>query len=468
MASPIERYAAAAKAAGVPQGQLANFLRGGYVAQPHQLVWHAVARQADKPNGPKYIGIGGRRGPGKTHAIFAQVALDDCQRQPGLKVLFLRKFLKAAKESFDGVRRRVLQGTKHTFKVVPGIIEFENGSQIYLGHFRTENEIDTYLGQEYDAYVLEEATQFSEAKIDLLGGSLRTSKDWRTRWYLTTNTGGVGHAWFKRRIVDPYYNGTQTETAFLPANAAENIYNDEDYHKYLASLTGDLGRMWRDGDWDIYAGQYFSTFQRDIHVFPNKHNPLTLDTIPRGWRVWGSLDYGFRHYNTFHLFTENDGDVYILDEHGRREWQPQMHIDAIVELLARYGLSPQHLDVVVAGSDINRRESSGNTVAQQYISAGFNIQPANDDRIDGATNFLSGLGDRDNGVAPWLFISHRCRNLIETLPVLEHDDHDNLKVKKWDTDDKGNGGDDWYDSARKGVLARTAPGSNAILIQPRY
>lgn len=465
----IERYAAAARAAGVPQDQLANFIRGGYVAQPHQLVWHAVARQADKPDGPKYIGVGGRRGPGKSHAIFSQVALDDCQRVPGLKFLFLRKALKAGKESFDDLRRKVLYCTKHNYKAQAGIIEFDNGSQIYLGHYRNETDIDNYLGIEYDGLVKEESTQLSDVKHEMLEGSVRSTKtNWRPRIYETTNPGGVGHARFKRIFVDPFRNGQETNARYLPASADQNTYLDDGYRDWLAGLTGNLGRMWRDGDFDVYAGQYFSTFQRDIHVFPNKHNPLTLDTIPRGWRVWGSLDYGFRHYNTFHLFTENDGDVYILDEHGRREWQPQMHIQAIVELLARYGLTPQSLDVVVAGSDINRRESSGNTVAQQYIAAGFNIQPANDDRIDGATNFLSGLGDRDNGVAPWLFISHRCRNLIDTLPVLEHDDHDNLKVKKWDTDDKGNGGDDWYDSARKGVLARTAPGSNAILIQPRY
>src|SRR5688572_26872818 len=90
---PIDRYAQAARRAGVPRDQIERFIRGGYVAQPHQLAWHAAARDADRADGPAMIGIGGRRGPGKTHATFAQVALDDCQRVPGLKMLFLRKVL---------------------------------------------------------------------------------------------------------------------------------------------------------------------------------------------------------------------------------------------------------------------------------------------------------------------------------------------------------------------------------------
>lgn len=460
----IERYIAAAKAAGVPQDQLANFIKGGYVAQPHQLVWHAVARQADKPDGPRLIGIGGRRGPGKSHAVFAQMALDDCQRVPGLKLLFLRKALKAGRESFDDLRRKVLYCTEHSYKVQSGIIEFpETGSQIYLGHYRNESDIDNYLGIEYDGAGIEESTQLSGSKHEMLQGSVRSTKaGWRPRIYETTNPGGVGHTRFKSVFIEPYRKGVETTTRFLPASADQNIYLDDGYRDWLHGLTGALGRMWRDGDFDVYAGQYFSTFRRDVHVVP------ALREIPKGWRVWGSLDYGFAHYNTFHLFTENDGNTYIVDEYGARERQPKTHIEAMCGLLARYNLSPRSLDLVAAGSDIMRRESNGMAVADQYIAAGFNVQPANDDRIDGATNFLSGLGDIERGVKPWLYISERCVNLIESIPVLEHDDHDSLKVKKVDTDDKGNGGDDWYDSARKGALERTRPNSGGILLRPRY
>jgi hypothetical protein len=52
--------------------------------------------------------MGGKRGPGKTHTVMAQVALDDCQRVRELKCLFLRKVLKSAAESLEDLAGRVL------------------------------------------------------------------------------------------------------------------------------------------------------------------------------------------------------------------------------------------------------------------------------------------------------------------------------------------------------------------------
>ena len=105
--SPLDRLVATASAAGCPRDQLRNFLASGYVPQPKQLEFHAAARLCDRADGPDQVGFGGARGPGKSHGVFAQVALDDCRRWPGLKVLYLRKALKQAREQFDDLRRRV-------------------------------------------------------------------------------------------------------------------------------------------------------------------------------------------------------------------------------------------------------------------------------------------------------------------------------------------------------------------------
>lgn len=262
--SPIHRYAAAARRVGVPRDQLERFIRGGYVAQPHQLAWHAAARKADALDGPDMIGVGGRRGPGKTHAMFAQVAIDDCQRVDGLKFLFLRKVLKAARESFEDVRRKVLYATPHQYRIQSGVIEFPNDSRIVLGHFKNENDIDNYLGVEYDGAVIEEFTQLGKAKVEMIRGSIRTPRtDWRPRIYATTNPGGIGHQHFRATFVQPWRQGQERETLFLPASADENRYLDAGYRRWLQGLSGTLGRMWRDGDWDVAGGAYFTNWQHD-------------------------------------------------------------------------------------------------------------------------------------------------------------------------------------------------------------
>ncbi len=129
-----------------------------YTAQGKQLLFHAACRACDQPDGPTQVGFGGARGGAKSHAMLCQIALDDCQRQPGLKALLLRKVGKAAKEGFEDLRVRILRTTPHEWRRGEGILTFPNGSRIVLGHFKDESDIDAYLGLEYDVIGVEEAT----------------------------------------------------------------------------------------------------------------------------------------------------------------------------------------------------------------------------------------------------------------------------------------------------------------------
>jgi len=215
--SEIERMAAAMRDAGIPVDQAQRFIAAGYVPLPGMLRFHAFAREADRAGGPQYVALGGKRGPGKSHTIMAQVGLDDCQRVDGLKVLFLRKIQKSAAESLEDVILRVFAYTPHT-PTREGVT-FKNGSRIMIGGFKDEKDIDKYLGIEYDVIVIEEATQITESKKEKLRGSLRSSKpNWRPRIYMSTNADGVGLLWFKRQFVEPSRAERETDTRFLDVN----------------------------------------------------------------------------------------------------------------------------------------------------------------------------------------------------------------------------------------------------------
>src|SRR3990167_8777874 len=97
----LEKCVQTAKNAGVPADQAKLLLESGYIPLPWQWEFHAAAREADKPGGPVDIGAGGARGPGKSHVVLSQAGLDDCQRIPNLKGLFLRQTGISAQESFD-------------------------------------------------------------------------------------------------------------------------------------------------------------------------------------------------------------------------------------------------------------------------------------------------------------------------------------------------------------------------------
>ena len=330
--TPLERYLAAGREAGCPQDQMANFARAGVVLQPRQLAASAAARLCDRPAGPTAVGYGGARGGGKSHWLLAQMGGDDCQRVPGLKCLLLRKVGKANMENFEDLQRRLFNGLRHEFSAYRGVLKFANGSRILAGHFQSEKDIDAYLGLEYDIIGIEEATTLSSRKHQDISTCSRTSKlNWRPRIYSTTNPGGVGHAWYRAKFIVPCQRGAETETRFIPARVGDNGFNNPEYTRVLQNLTGWQKRAWFDGDWDIAAGQFFTTFRREVHVVDDvdrltagcspqflppsaeqKHAGLTPlgvfdDARAREW--FCALDYGFTHYTVALLgCTDCDGN----------------------------------------------------------------------------------------------------------------------------------------------------------------
>lgn len=443
----LYKFIETAKQAGCPRDQVENFINAGYIPQPIQLQFHAAARLADNADGPDRIAMGGARGGSKSHCVLAQAGLDDAQRYPGLKILFLRKVGKSSREAFEDLIIKVFNGIEHKYIPTRSRLEFPNGSRFILGGFQNENDIDAYLGIEYDIIIVEEATLLSKAKIDKLRGSLRSSKpDWRPRMYLTTNPGGVGHAWFKAEFVTPNRKGAETETRFIMATYRDNTFLDEGYVRYLDNLTGWLGKAWRDGDWDIAAGQYFTNWNHKIHVC----EPFQ---IPQGWRVWCAMDYGFAHYTTVYLLAEdNDGHVYAVDEHAERRWLPKSHAESIKEMVKRDGFRMSDLDCFPAGADVFAQRGTDQTIAEQYEANGISLDRAQMDRVSRAAKILEYLGDEEQGIPQKLTIFSRCQRLIECIPSMEHDPHRPEDVLKVDTDNDGNGGDDPYDGFGYGLM----------------
>ena len=430
-------------------------MQAGYVAQPKQLRFHALARLADEPGGPTEIGYGGARGGGKSHCVLAQVALDDCQREDGIKALLLRKVGKAVRESFEDLRGRVLAGVPNDYRRQEGSLSFRNGSRIILGHFKNESDVDSYLGLEYDVIAVEEATMLSSQKYKTIRTCLRTSKPaWRPRMYSTTNPGGVGHGWYKAAFIQPWRAGGRGdsgpgETRFVASTVDDNAFVNVEYRGTLDKLTGWQKRAWRFGDWEIAAGQFFTTWREDVHVVPAFR---VSDRAVR--RVWGALDYGFTHYTVAHILAEDsDGRVYVMGEHAERRWLPSRHVEGIRSLVHRLGLRLEDVEQWVIGADAFSRERDGRCVADDYADAGLRLELANMDRIQGAAELLRRLGDPDAHVPPTLFVADTCARLIECMPGLEHDPYRPEDVLKVDMDEDGAGGDDAYDALRYGVMA---------------
>ena len=422
----VEKFVQTARNAGSPKDQVKNFLVSGYVPLPWQWKFHAVARTADKTDGPVDIGVGGSRGPGKSHGVFAQVTLDDCVRIPHLKGLFLRQTGKSAKESFEDLIQKVLfKKVSYEYNRSSNTLKFKNGSRVLLGGFENERDIDKYIGIEYDLIAIEELNQLTKEKVDKLKGSLRTGKDnWRPRLYTSFNPGGIGHGFCKDLFVIPFREQKQQRTRFVPSFYKDNPYLNVEYIDYLEGLQGSLGRMWRDGDWDIFAGQYFEEFRADLHVI----DPYD---IPDSWQKFRAYDHG-RSNPACLLWgaVDHDGNVIIYREY----YQKGMDIDDISSAIKKmsqgesYRLSKADPSIFARTGMVDKL--GGETIAEAFGKRGIYFQPASNRRIDGwhlMHQYLAHSEDKP----PKLKIFSSCKNLIREIPNAICDEH---KPEDVDTD----------------------------------
>ena len=432
----LERYIQAGRDANLQRDQLERFIQSGYFCIQGMLPFHAAARRADQPGTPDEIALGGKRGPGKSHAIMAQVGLDDCQRVPGLKVLFLRKVMKSAAESLGDLAQRVYKYTAH--EIDANKVTFPNGSRILLGGYNNDRDIDKYLGIEYDIIVVEEVTQISEEKKKKLRGSLRTSKDtWRPRMYFSTNADGIGLSWFKQDFVIPARQGFETRTFFLDVTNVHNPYVNAEYSEWLDSLTGALRDAWRDGNWDSFEGMAFPIWDHDRHTC----EPISL---PTHWPRWRAIDWGSFAPLSCHWFARNPDNerVYVYKELYQTGLTDRAAARTIRDMTAPdEKVSVTYGDPASFWTEKNFDDKKF-TPAQEYAEEGVTISKADNDRISGKRKVDQALSDLADGL-PGLIIFRNCTNLIRTLPELPRD-----KQHPEDVDTKAE--DHGYDSLRYG------------------
>lgn len=448
----LENCIQTAKEAGCPKDQVSAFLTSGYIPLKWQWRFHAAAREADKDTGPVDIGLGGARGPGKSHAVLSQAALDDCQRIPGLKGLFLRQTGISAKESFDDLIDKAVRG--HTrYERVNNVLKFPNRSRIILGGFKDDRDIDKYVGIEYDFIIVEELTQLTEDKYEKLRGSLRTSKtNWRPRMYTSFNPGGIGHRFVKERYILPFRAKLERDTRFIGATYIENLYLNKEYVYYLEGLSGDLGKAWREGEWDLFAGQYFAEWRFDIHTV----NPFE---IPTHWKRFVMGDYGYTKPSAVYWgAVSEEGQIFIY----RELYKTELTFENLTKEIIAHTLPSEDVSFWVFDPAIWSKgsEKEGEPVkvsgAEIMMNKYYDIMHKGLQLIRGNNDRIIGWGTLREYLKPYikneittakLQVFRTCTELIRTLPSLIYDQY---KVEDLDTD----GEDHAADAVRYGIMSR--------------
>jgi phage terminase large subunit len=372
----------------------------------------------------RHIAYGGARGGGKSWSMrrkFILLALN----YAGLKLLLLRRTLPELRENHVIPLIGELYGVAQ-YKDTEKAFIFPNGSRIKLGYCDNETDVYQYQGQEYDIIGLEEATHFTESMRDFFITCNRSTRsDIKPRMYYTSNPGNVGHAWFKRLFIDREYRGKEKaeDYIFIPAQVYDNtvlMENNPEYIEALENLPDEMKKAHLYGDWNIFAGQYFTEFRTDIHVV----EPFT---IPPEWKRYISIDYGLDMLACYWYAIDTHNNIYIY----RELYQKDLIITAAAELIKKTNGS-DNIVCRYAPPDLwNRRQDTGKSAAETFALSDCALVKSKNDRVNGwyaVKEWLKHIQVKDEQtgreqITSRMKIFNCCKNLIRTLPQLQHDEH---------------------------------------------
>lgn len=364
----------------------------------------------------RFVGYGGARGGGKSWALRKKITLL-CMRYDGIKVLLLRRTYPELKENHINTLLGELKGIA-TYKESDKVFTFLNGSKIKLGYCDSERDVLQYQGIEYDIICMDEATQFTEYQFQTLTACLRGANDFPKRMYLTCNPGGVGHEWVKRIFISKRYKPDENpdDYEFISATIFDNkilMEKDPHYLSMLNNLDDKLRQAWRDGNWDMLAGQYFSEFDRSVHVI----EPFV---IPEHWKKYRAIDYGLDCLACVWVAVDELNNYYVYREYGEPDKIISDGAKDIIELS-----NGEYIQYTVAPSDIwARSQETAKSKADIFRENGLPLIKGNNNRETGwlALKDLLKVHNVDEGKRESrLKIFSSCVQLIEYLPSLQRD-----------------------------------------------
>lgn len=308
--------------------------------------------------------------------------------------------------------------SKHTWK-------FKNGSIIDFGYIQYEKDVYQYQSAEYDVIRFDELTHFTEFMYTYLISRCRGANPYPKCIKSSTNPGGVGHNWVKERFIDigapnvihtcKLETGETTTRIFIPSLVQDNKFMltyDPDYIKRLDALPEKERKALKYGNWDIFDGQFFTEFDRNIHVI----EPFV---IPKDWYVYFVMDYGLDKLAGYWIAIDYNNNAYVFREVYQSNLLVSQARDKIKEM------TNEDVYMYLAPPDLwNRHKETGKSTADIFAEGNVTLYKTNNDRIQGwlqMKEWLKPYKDEQGCTTAKLKIFNTCKNLIRCLPQVQHD-----------------------------------------------
>lgn len=432
--------------------------------------------------------LGGAKGPGKTQLLIA-MALRQVDK-PAYKAVLCRTTFNEVQELID--RATVLYAKLPDPPVWNGKLSrfmFRSGAWIAFGYMEDEKDAEQWQGKEICFFGWDE---FGKAKspraYELMLAELRCKDPTVHVQAVTTgNPGQRNHGYIKKRFIMPcgenggivFYrfrlpNGmTVTKSRqWIPGKVWDNpiFARDPQYLSTLFSMNERDRKYLLLGSWDNPDGLAFSELDARIHIA----RPFA---VPDHWPMWGGHDWGFAHPWCFtYVASDEDGGLWVVDTvWGRKDKDSQI----AQRIKAR---TPVHrINPIYAGSDVFAQhrarieEADAPATAERYLAEGLTVINANTDRGLGARTLREAFAWREIGpdgtdADPRLRFMDTVgnRRLFAQCESMVMDPDDPEDVLKVDANEKGEGGDDGYDTLRYAIHSRPRKARETWLTDRRW
>jgi len=438
-----------------------------------EIVWEKQLRQINflaacglahpflggKPQAPvaQVIAYGGSAGGGKSDALLVAGIVGGLTF-PGINIgYFRRKYPELEGPGGAILRSHELMSSWAKWNGTQRRWVMPTGSILQFCHCKDENDVFNYQSQQFDILLIDEATQFTRFQYRYLITRNRATRPGIIPFTaLASNPGNVGHVWFKAEFIDPgpperVYDvevepGIFERHIFIPARLDDNkvlVARDPGYRQRLLAQPEHIRKALLEGDWDIFAGQVFTEFRRDIHTV----EPFE---IPAGWRKWRALDFGYTAPACcLWLAVDYDRNVYVY----RELYVTQLTASQLAKKILELTSPEERISYTLADpATFAKTGHEGESIEQTMRKAGVPLTKADNDRLAGKQRvheYLQVFEGQDGRPTAKLKIFNNCINLIRTLPQLIYDEHHPEDV---DTD----GEDHAYDALRYGLMQAPA------------
>ena len=358
--------------------------------------------------------FGGAAGGGKSYGQVVD-ALLFALKYPASKQLVLRRTYAELDKSLIRTAMEIYPHGIFTFNRGSHVGKFFNGSIIDFGYCAQESDVYQYQSAEYDVIRFDELTHFTKMQYIYLLSRVRGTNGFPKQIKSSTNPGGVGHSWVKERFVDAAVPGESfvgddgMTRIFIPSMLEDNTFlskGDPGYTARLHALPEKERRALMLGDWNIFDGQYFSEFSREMHVI----EPFR---IPDDWRKYRALDYGLDRLAVLWIALSPDGVSYVYREFCKSN----LTISEAAEAILSNTPENEEIYATLAPPDLwNRTQVTGKSKASIFFDCGVSFTKTSNDRESGWLSIKELLRVTDGG--PRLKFFCNCTEIIKCLPAL--------------------------------------------------